>query len=240
MNTSNVKGHERCTLDKWIYSRQSLAMSRRCSKDRPYRPFPSHQLKDRPNWSMTELRLAEGLTQHALGERLGLDTSIINALETQSRSNHSIAMGTTSKTCWRQTALKVANYFGVSPEELWPEQVPALEDPCVSEYTATPTDPETLVSQKEQLEQVTLALDDLLPRSRISVVLRYGLDGGGKRTFDEVGYELGVSPERARQIVASAVSKLVMRLNDISYCLWLQDQGPVKGHSTVLTLNVKG
>jgi RNA polymerase primary sigma factor len=58
---------------------------------------------------------------------------------------------------------------------------------------------------KEQIEDV---LGELTSRERRALQLRFGLDDGRRRTLEEVGAELGVTRERARQIEAEALRKL--------------------------------
>ncbi len=57
-------------------------------------------------------------------------------------------------------------------------------------------------------ERLEGALDELHPRERQVLRLRFGLDRGHERTLGEVGEELGVSRERIRQIEAEALAKL--------------------------------
>jgi RNA polymerase primary sigma factor len=52
------------------------------------------------------------------------------------------------------------------------------------------------------------ALDELHPRERQVLRLRFGLDRGHERTLGEVGEVLGISRERIRQIEADGLSKL--------------------------------
>ena len=58
---------------------------------------------------------------------------------------------------------------------------------------------------KEQLADV---LDTLTPREEKVLSLRFGLEDGRSRTFEEVGKEFNVTRERIRQIEAKALRKL--------------------------------
>jgi RNA polymerase primary sigma factor len=57
-------------------------------------------------------------------------------------------------------------------------------------------------------DRLESALDELHPRERQVLRLRYGLDRGYERTLGEVGEVLGVSRERIRQIEAEGLRKL--------------------------------
>ena len=52
------------------------------------------------------------------------------------------------------------------------------------------------------------ALDQLHEQERKVVELRFGLDGNGVRTLDQVGTELGCTRERVRQVESRALSTL--------------------------------
>jgi len=52
------------------------------------------------------------------------------------------------------------------------------------------------------------ALDDLNPRERDLLRMRFGLDDGQPRTLEEVGREFGVTRERIRQIETKTLAKL--------------------------------
>jgi RNA polymerase primary sigma factor len=52
------------------------------------------------------------------------------------------------------------------------------------------------------------ALAQLKPRLQRVLVLRYGLDGSGGRTLEQVGVELGITRERVRQLETRALREL--------------------------------
>lgn len=51
-------------------------------------------------------------------------------------------------------------------------------------------------------------LSILSPREKVVIVQRYGLDGDGERALHEIGQVLGVSRERTRQVLVTALGKL--------------------------------
>lgn len=81
---------------------------------------------------------------------------------------------------------------------------------CLGEFiedeeTPPPMDEVTREMLREQLEEV---FDSLTPREVEVLRLRFGLGGDYEQTLDEVGKKIGVTRERARQIVAKALRKL--------------------------------
>src|SRR4051794_31335846 len=62
------------------------------------------------------------------------------------------------------------------------------------------------VSLREQA--LRRALEDLPERERTVVALRYGVDGGEPRPLREIGRQLGITPERVRQIESKALGRL--------------------------------
>jgi RNA polymerase primary sigma factor len=65
--------------------------------------------------------------------------------------------------------------------------------------------PEDILLDREQDSLVTSLLDVLEPRARYAVEQRFGIHDGRKRSYREVGDELGVTAEAARRLVKRAV-----------------------------------
>jgi len=66
--------------------------------------------------------------------------------------------------------------------------------------------PELEVMAKAEEEMVTGLLDILEPRAKYAVEQRFGLSDGIKRSYREVGEELGVTAEAARRLVKRAIN----------------------------------
>jgi RNA polymerase primary sigma factor len=77
-----------------------------------------------------------------------------------------------------------------------------LEDDTNSAY------PEATIAVRMQREEVRSALNSLDDRLRLVLQLRFGLAGQPPQSLVEVGRELGVTRERARQLEARALDKL--------------------------------
>jgi len=118
---------------------------------------------------------------------------------------------------------EVAQYLDIDPERINEARRAArmplsLETPLgedgeltrgdlIGDETASEVARET-AEASDLSERLEGALDELHPRERQVLRLRFGLDRGHERTLGEVGEELGVSRERIRQIEAEALAKL--------------------------------
>ena len=69
-------------------------------------------------------------------------------------------------------------------------------------------DPADLASEVLMNEKLRSILNELTPREKRVLELRYGLVDGRMWTLEEVGREFGVTRERIRQIEAKALRKL--------------------------------
>lgn len=86
------------------------------------------------------------------------------------------------------------------------EDANKIIDYIVDESTLAP---ESLVSQESLLDDIKGMLEQLSPKERDVLILRFGLNNdGNKKTLDEIGTIYGVSRERIRQIENRAISKL--------------------------------
>jgi RNA polymerase primary sigma factor len=84
------------------------------------------------------------------------------------------------------------------------------EDEEVSAYVEEPdpVSPYEEVSRRFLKREVRALLDELRDKERRVLELRYGLQDGVERNLAEVGRELGITRERARQIEREALGKL--------------------------------
>lgn len=69
-------------------------------------------------------------------------------------------------------------------------------------------DPSDSPQREELRKRLCEELDELSPRERMIIVERYGLDGKGSRTLEELGHKYKVSRERIRQIEKRGLQKL--------------------------------
>ncbi|MBI2599347.1 hypothetical protein HYW43_00300 [Candidatus Daviesbacteria bacterium] len=108
------------------------------------------------------------------------------------------------------------NYYLNHPGHYSPQAARALHPTGWKQFyhpEAHPLKPEDFLNNKPREEQfiagVEHALAHLNEDERLAVRIRFGLDSHKIATFQEVGDEIGRSRERARQITAKAIRKLV-------------------------------
>ena len=74
--------------------------------------------------------------------------------------------------------------------------------------------PDEILDSKESVRYLVSLLDELDPRERKVIRLRYGLDDNRPRTLDEISLLLNRSRERVRQIQKLALDKLRSNISD--------------------------
>lgn len=118
---------------------------------------------------------------------------------------------------YRESAYKICDFLNMSPNELWTDEQLTPLDKSTVELTATyeqmtaylPSYGDvTAKIEYEDLQRETASmLEGLDPRYKRVIELRFGLTGK-EHTLAEVGEELDVSRERARQMEAIALRQL--------------------------------
>lgn len=127
--------------------------------------------------------LGRSPTKQEIAYRLGLSVNKLTSLVKSAQSTISIESPANQK----EDSTKIADYI-------------------VDESTIAP---DSRVSQENLFDDIRKMLNQLSPKEKDVLILRYGLDNNGtKKTLDEIGSQYGVSRERIRQIENRAISKL--------------------------------
>ena len=71
--------------------------------------------------------------------------------------------------------------------------------------------PEDVLVEREEQEMLDELLATLPARTRLAVEQRFGLADGRKRSYREIGEQLGISPEAARRLVERAIDAVRQR-----------------------------
>lgn len=124
---------------------------------------------------------------------------------------------------YRATAERIAKYFRLTPDILFPDEIysmtfppklekaiPASRIACFvsSNATVRALPPHELAEASEMKSVLKKLLGNLTPREQRVLQMRFGLDGDNEHTLDDVAQDLDVSRERIRQIEAKALRKL--------------------------------
>ena len=167
-----------------------------------------------------------GLTQIGAAKAIGINASQLSAYEslqhTETQEKKGFGSPYNAKTGeWKETARRISEYYGLSPEYLWPDEIRAVKKNAltvemssreIAQLTGPPA-PDEFVALRKMGEQSVRLLDSLTPNERDLLKLRFSSEGE-EMTLRELGnniegfYGKGVSCERARQIVESGIAKL--------------------------------
>ena len=122
-------------------------------------------------------------TKQEIAYRLGVPVNILSAIVKSAQSTISMETPASSS----EDSSKIADFL--------------VDEDSIA--------PDNRVSQENLFEDIRKMLNQLSPKERDVLILRYGLDNNGsKKTLDEIGSQYGVSRERIRQIENRAISKL--------------------------------
>jgi lambda repressor-like predicted transcriptional regulator len=113
---------------------------------------------------------------------------------------------------WTSAAIGIATALHVDPSDLWPNHLREIEtksnvvafDMTLDQFAAVASSHDRLA----ELDQVRNRMATLSPRERLVIEMRYGLNGNGTHTLEEIGTELGIGRERVRQFEMLAFRKM--------------------------------
>jgi len=179
------KGYKFSTYATW-WIRQAITRAL-ADQSRTIR-IPVHMVETINKYTQASRRLVQELGREPFPEEiaaeLGIETE--RALHIQKISQETISLETS---------------VGDSDNE----DTTVLGDFIPDEETNLPTQ---IASHTLLREQLKGALNDLTPRERKILSIRFGLEDGVTRTLEEVGHKFGVTRERIRQIEAKALERL--------------------------------
>lgn len=122
---------------------------------------------------------------------------------------------------YKESFQRICDYFNMMPADLYP--VERMNDPLLNNKGAVEvseielkqlggveSDPVALVHQEQVQEAVHRLIDLVTPREAKAVKMKAGIDDR-EHTYQEIGDELGVSKDRARQIHERALRRMRYR-----------------------------
>jgi RNA polymerase primary sigma factor len=132
--------------------------------------------------------------QHQLAQQLGRDPGVAEIAEAMGVPPERIEQMTKDA----QLPLSVDMPISIEGDRVLGDYIEDQESPDPDEVA-------TLSLLRQHIDQV---LEMLPPREVQILKLRFGLSNGETHTLAEVGYKIGVSRERVRQIEAQAIRRL--------------------------------
>lgn len=161
------------------------------------------------NNQLVSRRQELGLSQAAAARRIGLTNSCYCAYEGLKHDPRSSLQSVE----WKPSALRIAGFYGASPEILWPESVLAVQNPVVvrtvsathlhalvESQSTSPVLPDENISRDELRRHIREILTTLPPRHAAILRQHYGIDCP-EMTAVEIGAAHGLTPQRALQII---------------------------------------
>jgi len=176
--------------------------------------IPVHMVESINRQVRIQRRLAQELGRDPTPEEIALETDLLapedrQAIEAALRSAMTLDPELLRR--WQRAAQKVQRINRVSQEPMsldmpvGQEENSYLGDFIEDDNLPGPADAASHQLLREQMQDI---LDQLSPREREVLEMRFGLGDGTSHTLEEVGQYFGVTRERIRQIEAKALRKL--------------------------------
>jgi RNA polymerase primary sigma factor len=176
--------------------------------------IPVHMVESINRQVRIQRRLAQELGRDPSPEEIALETDLLapedrQAIEAALREH--VPLDPELQRRWQRAAQKVQRISRVSQEPMsldmpvGQEENSYLSDFIEDDNLPGPADAASHQLLREQMQDI---LDQLTPREREVLEMRFGLGDGTSHTLEEVGQYFGVTRERIRQIEAKALRKL--------------------------------
>jgi RNA polymerase sigma factor (sigma-70 family) len=174
------------------------------------------------NNQLRERREALGMTSTAFAAHIGVSLPSYIHLETMNHSPLTSSVGPFGKAReprWRASALRIAEFYNLPPEDLFPDAVVKMRKTIaevrvdaeeVALMLSPPIDssPLMLLAAAEDEAALSDAMGVLNHYEKEVITKRFGLEDGQERTFAEIGEDCQLSRERIRQIQNRALDKI--------------------------------
>ncbi len=176
--------------------------------------IPVHMVESINRQVRIQRRLAQELGRDPSPEEIALEMDLLapedrQAIEASVRAHKTLDPELQRR--WQRAAQKVQRISRVSQEPMsldmpvGQEENSYLGDFIEDDNLPGPADAASHQLLREQMQDI---LDQLSPREREVLEMRFGLGDGTSHTLEEVGQYFGVTRERIRQIEAKALRKL--------------------------------
>jgi RNA polymerase sigma factor (sigma-70 family) len=174
------------------------------------------------NNQLYERRKKLGYSQAMFAQVLDIKLTRYTALELMKEKPYKVISGKYGQTVleWSKTAHKLIEYYDCDFEDLFPQAVLNItvtrieKSVDVHELQQSAFADRLLVAPDVNVEKADLrdkifgAFDTLDPKEHMILSMRFGLDGKGERTLEEVAKEFGISRNRVRQLESRALRRM--------------------------------
>jgi RNA polymerase primary sigma factor len=206
-----TKGYKFSTYGTW-WIRQ--AINRAIADQSRTIRLPAHMVETINRLLRTSHRLSQQLGREPTSEELALGMGLVSesdmaAIDQSRRSGGRLEPALQHRLKAAESRVRDIQRIVQEPMSLempvGTEDTSSLGDFIEDESVRGPDDETLRLLLHEQMADI---LDQLSPRERQVLTLRFGLDGGKSHTLEEVGQKFGLTRERVRQIEAKALRKL--------------------------------